>query len=828
VSTQVTGNWATVSSSSSAPVTATTGGVGNTLADVAEYYYRTDLRPTGSKNAKGDLVDLDNVPSAGSGVEDDKAKHQHMTTFTLGLGVSGSLDFQPNYQSGTGDFPALRNGTKQWPNPDPFNSDNDSNPARIDDLWHAAVNGRGQAFSATDPVSLGVSLQTALTAINARLSSAAAAATSSLEPTLTDRLVFTPTYTTAQWSGEVQAREIDLATGAVQSAVVWSAQEKLDARAKAACDTRKILLHRPGAINNLVNFTWNTDTCDTNGAPLGSPTTALDATEQAFFGATQAATLTQWGLMTDGTAPTVNQKAAAAGANLVNFVRGQRGKEAFEPNNLDRLYRERTHVLGDIVNSQPVYVRQPYFEYTDTGYDTFKTAQKDRTPMVYVAANDGMLHAFNGTSDKVAGGEEAWAVIPRAVLPRLHKLADINWSKLHEYTVDGTPTVGDVYDPVAKEWRTVMVAPLNKGSRAYYALDITDPDPTKVKMLWEFSSANDSDLGYSYGNPIISKLENGQWVVFVTSGLNNVSPGDGQGYLYVLDAMTGALIHKIGTGTGDTTTPSGLTKIRNWVGGNASVDNTTARVYGVDMLGNVWRFDVNNKRGNVSGPSAELLATAKDSAGNPQPFTTRPELAEVGSPPEPYVYVASGRYLGASDVADKQVQSIYAIRDPLTTTPIANLRSQLRQRTMTTDGTDRFTCTTAQQNDPTCDPNNAPNGWFVDLIDAGERVNVDMKLQLGTLVVASNVPANTACEPGGYSYKNYFDYATGLSPAGQFQPIGGRLSSALAVGINIIRLPDGRIVVIGMDSSGTPQTFDAPLKSGAPTGKRITWREIPQ
>jgi type IV pilus assembly protein PilY1 len=179
-------------------------------------------------------------------------------------------------------------------------------------------------------------------------------------------------------------------------------------------------------------------------------------------------------------------------------------------------------------------------------------------------------------------------------------------------------------------------------------------------------------------------------------------------------------------------------------------------------------------------------------------------------------------------VSSTQVQSIYAILDPLTATPIADLRTDLTQRTMTTVGTERFTCTGPQQTagDPTCSPN-SPKGWYVDLIDSGERVNVDMKLQLGTLVVASNVPGNTSCEPGGYSYKNYFDYATGLSPAGATQPVGSRLSNALAVGINVIRLPDGRIVVIGMDSSGTPQTFEAPIASGAPTGKRITWRELP-
>jgi type IV pilus assembly protein PilY1 len=485
-----------------------------------------------------------------------------------------------------------------------------------------------------------------------------------------------------------------------------------------------------------------------------------------------------------------------------------------------------------VVNSQPVYVRQPFFDYVDAGYDTFKAANASRTPIVYVASNDGMLHAFYAgvsTTDP-QGGNEAWAFIPREVLPRLHKLADTNWAKLHEYTVDATPTAGDVFDGTS--WHTIVIGGLNKGGRAYYALDVTNP--ASPKALWEFkatttcfSSANkfsDCDLGYSYGNPVITKLPSGKWVVMVTSGYNNVSPGNGQGYLYILDAMTGEVLNKIGTGVGDTATPSGLAKIRNWVDGTPSVNNTTSRVYGTDLMGNVWRFDL-----STAAPTVALLATTKDSAGVAQPITVRPELAEVGSPPVPYVYVATGEYLGPTDVGNTQVQSIYAIRDTLTSTAIPDLRASLTKRTMTTVGTERFTCTGPQQTagDPTCDPN-VTNGWYVDLIDGGERVNVEMKLQLGTLVVASNVPGNTACEPGGYSYKNYFDYATGLSPAGATEPVGSKLSSALAVGINVIRLPDGRIVVIGMDSSGTPQTFDAPIASGAPSGKRITWREIAQ
>jgi type IV pilus assembly protein PilY1 len=817
------------------PQTVVNGSVGNTLADVAEYYYHTDLRPTGSTNSSGVDVSKDDVPQAGTGVEDDKAQWQHMTTFTVGLGLSGQLDFQPDYKSGTGDFPALRSGTKGWPGPNPSNSNSGNTNdqlARIDDLWHAAVNGRGQAFSATDPTTLAVSLQTALSAIQVRLSSAAAAATSSLEPTLTDRLVFTPTYTTGDWSGDVQAHEIDLATGAVQTATVWSAQANLDAATHAACDNRTIKLFHPGATDNLVDFAWNTMACDSSGNPTGSPLTGLDSTEQTNFGASQVSSFTQWGLMTDGTNGTVDQRTASENANLVNFVRGQRGMENFTPDDATKLYRQRKHVLGDVVNSQPVYVRQPFFDYLDAGYDTFKTANASRTPIVYVAANDGMLHAFyagTSTTDP-QGGNEAWAFVPRAVLPRLYKLADTNWAKLHEYNVDATPTAGDVFD--GTNWHTIVVGGLNKGGRAYYALDVTDP--ARPQALWEFAASptcfsstnkfSDCDLGYSYGNPVITKLASGKWVVMVTSGYNNVSPGDGQGYLYILDAMTGEILNKIGTGAGDTTTPSGLAKIRNWVSGTPSVNNTTDRVYGTDLMGNIWRFDLTS-----TTPTVALLATTKDSTGVAQPITVRPELAEVGSPPVPYVYVATGEYLGPTDVGNTQVQSIYAIKDTLSSTAIPDLRAALTQRTMTTVGSDRFTCTGPQQTagDPTCSPN-VTNGWYVDLIDSGERVNVEMKLQLGTLVVASNVPGNTACEPGGYSYKNYFDYATGLSPAGATQPVGSKLSSALAVGINVIRLPDGRIVVIGMDSSGTPQTFDAPIASGAPSGKRITWREITQ
>ena len=806
------------------PCTSTSTGIGgssNSLADVAQYYYQTDLRPAGSIGALGTDVSEDNVPSTGQGTEDDKASWQHMTTFTMGLGLSGTLQFRPDYKTATtGDFAQIRAGTKNWPIPAA-----DSATA-IDDLWHAAVDGRGQYFSASDPVAVVDGLTSALAGINARVSSAAAAATSNLEPVAGDNFAYTAKYTTTKWTGELEAHQINLTTGAVDPAVIWSAQTKLDAVTQSACDNRSIFLFRSGATNNLTNFSWNATAtrCDGSVSPITtSPSTGLNATEQANFSSTQVQLLSQYPNMTTGaggTGNTVDQRTAAAGENLVNYLRGQRGKEGFVANTANGLYRARDHVLGDIIDAQPVYVKAPFASYSDAGYSGFKTANAARTPMVFVAANDGMLHAFYaGTSlTDTQGGQEAWAFVPTPVLPSMYKLASEAYGNNHVFLVDASPSVGDVYDSTAAAWKTILVGGLNSGGRGYYALDVTNP--MAPKGLWEFNSTTcpTCHIGYSYGNPILSKLADGRWVVFVTSGINN---DDGIGYLYVLNAITGAVIYQISTNTGSAGTPSGLTKINNWVD-NSLVDNTTQRVYGVDLLGNLWRFDVNDSIA-PGGREATLVATAKDASGTAQPISTRPELALVGN--NPFVFFATGRLIGSSDISDTHVQSIYGVQDTLGSTPYANLRTTLKQMTMTAQGSG-LTATRTINCTVQC---TSTSGWFVDLPDGGERVNVDLKLQLGTLVVASNVPQNTACTIGGYSWLNFLNYSTGGSVSTSTgQIVSQKLSDSLAVGMNIVRLPDGRTVVITTTSDAANKTVDAPFDTPGPAGKRMSWREIVQ
>src|SRR5262249_55620382 len=187
------------------------------------------------------------------------------------------------------------------------------------------------------------------------------------------------------------------------------------------------------------------------------------------------------------------------------------------------------------------------------------------------------------------------------VAPGMWQLADRGYASKHKYFVDGSPVSMDVYD--GSGWRTVLVAGLNAGGRGYYAVDITNP--TAPKALWEICSdsrlwsISDKNMGYSFGNPVITKLaSDGTWVVLVTSGYNNVSPGDGHGYLYVIDVIKGTILQKIDTGVGSGTDPSGLGKITPWIE-NLLNDNTTAYVYGGGFEGKNWKLHMTHSKGSA-------------------------------------------------------------------------------------------------------------------------------------------------------------------------------------------------------------------------------------
>ncbi len=809
----------------------------DSLADVAQYYYINDLRPGMSND----------IPRLGEGIEDDRAPWQHMTTFVVGLGVSGNLNYQENYKSATtGDFSKIRSYENTppvnwpiWPNGTNLSQLQYNDPRSIDDFWHAAVNGRGKYFSARDPQSVVDGLKEALSGIKAQAGAGAGASTSSLTPTAGDNIAYTASFTTLDWTGEVQAQELDTTTGSLSTTVRWTARGLLDAKVSDSCDNRKIYARDPST-GTLVDFTWNTKACDTTGVPTGAATTGLStAMQAAFTGSTITAGLSQYPFMSDGSSGTIDQRSATTGANLLNYLRGQRAREGYVYNTA-KLYRARAHVLGDIVNSQPAYVKAPSQSYQDAAYDTFKTTNKDRTPMVYVGANDGMLHAFyapvsSSDTNYAKAGQEAWAYVPQAVMPDMWKLADTNYSDKHQFFVDGSPIAGDVY--TGGRWKTMVVGGLGHGGNGYYALDVTDP--AAPKSMWEFNlstacannpigATSDCNLGLTYGRPIITKLRDGTWVVLVTSGYNNTVSGDGRGYLYVLNAGTGAIIQRIATSAGDSTTPSGLREINIFVN-NYALNNTAERAYGADLLGNIWRFDINNVIA-PTGYEAALLATAKDKSNNPQPITTRPELAEVNG--TTMVLVATGRLLSTDDLTDTSAQTVYAFQDALTPanpSVYADLRAELKGLALVQTGSGSTATRTVQcatTGEGAC--TQQTKGWYIDLPDTGERVNVDMQSVLGTLVFASNVPSNTMCSGGGYSWLNYVDLITGLPVSSSENGVTSVpfFSSSVVVGLGVIGLPDGTFRALGRDASGATRSVNVPVGSPPPQGKRISWREI--
>ena len=806
----------------------------DTLADVAQYYYITDLRPNGDVGALGAGVDvgINNVPGkAAEDAQSDTASWQHMTTFTVGMGVDGTMQYEPDYRTKpSGDFLAVKSGTADWPTP------KKNDPTAIDDLWHAAVNGRAKYFSTKDPSSLTAGLTEALVGVNATIGSAAAAATSNLEPVAGDNYVYIANYETVYWNGNVEAREINLADGSVSATIKWSAQAQLDNKTIATSPggiNRTIWFHKPGATNNLQTF-------------FGDPA-YMDATEESWFKAPWISggggpALSQWSSLTSTQQTGLTSKSKY----LVDFLRGDSTFEAQASNAAGyQIFRDRTHVLGDVVNAQPVYVRTVNGSYTDAGFKAYKDCINTgagcsgaRASSVYIAANDGMLHNLDGDT-----GTERWAFIPRLMMPKLYRLADQDYANRHQYYVDGSPTVGDVYDPVAKEWKTILVGGYNSGGRGYYALDVTDP--TTPIALWEFTvrdtascpsvtvlgtDKDDCDLGLTYGNPLISKLTSGDWVVMVTSGYNNVAPGDGKGYLYVLDPITGVVEKKIQASNatqsispGSATTPMGLAKINNWVD-DTNVNNTTLRVYGGDLLGNLWRFDPNTGTAYVIAQ----LRDNKASGSKAQAVTTKPELGEAGG--YALIAVGTGRYLGTSDLPDTQPQTIYTIKDATKGVAPAkpiDVRAGSVIEQVLTDTTDGVgTQIRTITNNPVDLATN--DGWLVDLPISGERINVDPRLQLGTLVVASNIPANDACTAGGYSYLNYFDYKSGsfIASSGT-NVVGTKIANSLAVGISVVRLPGAnKTVAIVTTSENKYPTLAPPFQAQPPSGKRSSWREL--
>lgn len=842
--------------------------VSNSLADVAKYYRDTDLRTSALGNCTGALGSgVCSTPSASSSPPNEK---QTMVTLTMGLGVDGLLAYTANYANVASDYQNIVNGTENWPHPVA------GTITAVDDLWHAAVNGGGTYFSAKNPLDVVSQLQEAIASIKVKTGAGAAAATSTLNPVTGDNFAYVASYTSGHWTGNLQRRTINPDTGEVQKAATHCVEDVVPTDTCASpssivanglggydcvtpdvtdaldCESPSVLdgtdCKKPvnasctGTLKSKVSaFTSAARNIKMNvaGTLQDFRYTNLTPTQKVNFDTAWLATnLTQWPSLTAA------QQTNANGTNLVNYLRGETGYDLASATVDNRAFRTRQATLGDLIDSKPSFIGKPTFDYGDPGYQAFKTAQDGRAKTVYVGSNDGMLHAFDANTL-----EERWAYVPTMVIPNMWKLADSNYSAKHSYYVNGDVIISDICTAnctlSSATWKTILVAGLNGGGRGYYALDITNP--TAPALLWEFdaksaSTKGDPNLGYSYGNPIVTKRNSdNKWVVLFTSGYNNIpdndafyslattnfkpnnpalyTTGNGGGYLYVVDAANGDKLAAIPTlnsssvNVGNTTTPSGLAKIKAFAD-DAEKNNVTTDVYGGDLLGNVWRFNIDTN---------QAFNFAQLQAGAAQPITTSPELGFTDN--KRVIIVGTGKYLEVSDLTNSNQQTLYAIKDDSATVTLVNPRASLVPQTIVPDGADSRKSGTANAVSFV-----SGRGWYVDFPDARERQNVASRLVLGTLLVPTTVPESSACQPAGYGWFNFLDYRTGLSvvtnPASS---VVSKRTTAPSVGFNVVYV-DGKpkISNVVADDPNPNLIPDIPF-SGSGTGfqlKRSIWREI--
>ena len=581
-----------------------------------------------------------------------------------------------------------------------------------------------------------------------------------------------------------------------------------------------------------------------SAAPVWTTSTTLEA-QLANGGWDTARRIATWdgskGVAFRAASVTSAQLAALAPAyasttssiDYLNYLRGDRKNEgASTAAASTRALRSRSLLLGDIVNSKVMPVGPPatgFSEKSNPGYTAFKTKWAARPTMVYVGANDGMLHAFNGALAGASAGTEQFAYVPSALFkgpngtPQVDGLAQLGNPKYaHRYYVDATPLAFDVDLNSAggafttassgngADWHSLLIGGLGKGGKSYYAIDVTDPAgmdseaAVAGKVKWEFT---DATMGYSYGAPTAVKTKKYGWVVILTSGYNN---SDGKGYLYVVNPKTGALLEKMGTPTAS----SGLTQASAYVADHA--DNTADAVYAADLDGQLWRFDLTAAKGSSTAyPAPTLLATLTDGSGNAQPVTTAPLIEINPVTRKRFVLLGTGKLLDASDVNSKAPQSFYAIVDGTAggfnavTAPIT--RSQLTKVEDVLKGISL---------------SNTSPGWYLDLgVDTGVgwRLVSSPAAFNGIVAFSSLLTTGDACSPSGQSRVYAINYGTGSSvllPAGTaYQSFPSAVTD-----LRFVSVDGSTRIVVGTD--GKPVPVKADLSKGISL-RLLNWREVP-
>lgn len=803
----------------------------SSMANIAWYYWATDLQPhlnNGVKPYWKDLTSATTVDLTNPGKNDDvywnpvndPATWQHVSQFFVTLGVAGTLDYP-------GDYAALLAGTKAWPRPV------NNAPEGVDDTWHAAVNSRGGFFNASDPSTLVNSLVNIINSVIATSSSAVSPALSDgvLGP---NALTYVPNFSSVDWSGTLT--EYPLTATGGRGTADWEAAALLKGRTDRAIVTSA----GPGEGNG-VEFLY----------------TNLTTSQKQIMDSSDGS----------GGATPKDSK----GTNRVDWIRGSTTDEG-------SLLRTRSQLLGAVINAQPVYVAYPSSGYRDyfppngtvvapetaaysgstpdpsKTYSAFVAANLNRMPTLYVAANDGMLHAFDAQSKakSTTAGRELWSYVPDAVYRKLWFFSQKD-NFQYRPTVDSTPIYRDVYfsqsgTKSAVGWHTILVGGLRYGGRGIYALDITSSGVTTAaaaskKVLWEFNGNSvdgtgtnvGANLGYTFGQPNVGRLSNGKWVVLVPAGYFPTDSNDPEysapaaknkfSSLFVLDAQTGAVIKEFQT-------PASVNSygLSSPVLGDYDNDQVDDVAFAGDLVGNLWRFNLKDLT------TVDLLF--KPATETAQPITVMPRLFPDPTSQNFIVVFGTGKFIGDDDrtTSGAVTQSVYGIRDLGQTnkTGLPWTKDSLVQQLLDQTSTGVRGLTTNPAPAPS-----KPGGWYFDLnVSAGEKVVVTPTALFNTnsAIITTLIPTTPdPCNPGRAGAIMVVDAATGGAGGGvaggaygadsPYKVAGSRVDNPPATGglPAATGLGGGSVIVPGVTVTGSG---GAAFSVGSPIWRRRSWRTL--
>lgn len=681
-----------------------------------------------------------------------------------------------------------------------FNDKDNNKLPNLTSEWDSDGNGvPDNYFLVQNPLFLGAALKNAFANMADADSSASNVLANSTSISNSTR-VFQARFNANRWSGDLVAYPI--ATTGVSTTPEWQAQNAMPTPA-----LRKILVRTTA--DTTTDFVWS----------------GLTTSDKALFDADPSST--------DNS------------QDVVDYLRGVRSKEIKNGGT----FRDRVNLatdvapLGDIVHSSPFY-------------------EKD-SDMLYVSANDGMLHAFRATAVKDSSGNitskagsEVFAFIPSEVLSRLKNLTSAGYT--HDFFVDGDVTVSPKSTETGN--KHLLFAALGRGGKGLFGLNVTTPNSfASADFLWEYTPTGDSsattdgvldtttnastdqDLGFMLGRPVFANMNNGKAAVIIGNGYNSTS---GKAVLYIFLLNTSGQVTEVkkidtlASGNNGLATPGVF---------DSNADGKVDYIYAGDLSGNLWKFDVSstNTSSWTVGLSGSPLFVAKDATNNPQPITApvtivKNEVSGDTHEGKRFVFFGSGSYFRSGDSADDSKQSWYGIIDENAS---INNRSALKQRSISISGTFAGKPVRAFATAATGDMVSM-KGWYIDFTNpSGERIVTEplyYKLAKPALVGSSIIPAvGDPCTPGGTGYVNIINPFDGGAISIKILDandnnnytddlISGASIGSIDLGVGMPSRPTliGNQLVVGGTKPTKPIASVRVNPGTAPLKGRISWREI--